>query len=144
MRHLLLPCHWSQRTQIVPDLIKCYGVCGRTIIFSETKNDANELAGALSEVNGARALHGDIPQSQREVRGLWLGSSRAGDAPGSQRVGAGWVSRGRLHHPCTAGRRPLKFCCRPDHWARGFESGAQHRAPSPGTGREHTCTSPSK
>lgn len=70
VRHLLLPCHWSQRNTIVPDLIKCYGVCGRTIIFTETKNDANELAGALSEMIGARALHGDIPQSQREVRCL--------------------------------------------------------------------------
>lgn len=42
-------------------------MCGRTIIFTETKNDANELAGTLSEINGARALHGDIPQGQREV-----------------------------------------------------------------------------
>lgn len=25
VRHLLLPCHWSQRNTIVPDLIKCYG-----------------------------------------------------------------------------------------------------------------------
>ena len=27
VRHLLLPCHWSQRNQIVPDLVKCYGGC---------------------------------------------------------------------------------------------------------------------
>ncbi|EFN57631.1 hypothetical protein CHLNCDRAFT_20835, partial [Chlorella variabilis] len=67
VRHLLLPCHWSQRSQIVPDLVKCYGVCGRTIIFTETKNDANELSGTLAESFGARALHGDIPQGQREV-----------------------------------------------------------------------------
>ncbi|KAL4859742.1 DEAD-box ATP-dependent RNA helicase 7 [Chlorella vulgaris] len=67
VQHLLLPCHWSQRSQIVPDLVKCYGVCGRTIIFTETKSDANELAGQLAETTGARALHGDIPQNQREV-----------------------------------------------------------------------------
>ena len=42
-------------------------MCGRSIIFTETKNDANELASLLSESIGARALHGDIPQSQREV-----------------------------------------------------------------------------
>lgn len=67
MRHLLLPCHWSQRPTVVADLVRAYGACGRTIVFTETKNDANELAGALSEGCGARALHGDIPQSQREV-----------------------------------------------------------------------------
>ena len=42
-------------------------MCGRSIIVTETKNDANELASLLSESIGARALHGDIPQSQREV-----------------------------------------------------------------------------
>lgn len=47
---------------MLPDLVKCYGACGRTIIFTETKKDANELTNVLSESNGARALHGDIPQ----------------------------------------------------------------------------------
>lgn len=37
---------------------------GRTIIFTETKESASELAGSLA---GARALHGDIQQGQREV-----------------------------------------------------------------------------
>ncbi|QHO56480.1 DEAD-box ATP-dependent RNA helicase [Arachis hypogaea] len=37
---------------------------GRTIIFTEKKESASELAGLLP---GARALHGDIQQSQREV-----------------------------------------------------------------------------
>ena len=37
---------------------------GRTIIFTETKESASELAGLLP---GARALHGDIMQAQREV-----------------------------------------------------------------------------
>ena len=52
---------------MVTDLVKAYGACGRTIVFTETKNDANELAGALSDATGARALHGDIAQAQREV-----------------------------------------------------------------------------
>ena len=67
VRHLVLPCHWSQRPQVVADLVKAYGVCGRTIVFTDTKNDANDLAASLAETTGARALHGDIPQSQREV-----------------------------------------------------------------------------
>lgn len=38
---------------------------GRTIIFTETRGYASELAGILP---GARALHGEIQQSQREVK----------------------------------------------------------------------------
>ncbi|RMZ55935.1 hypothetical protein APUTEX25_004359 [Auxenochlorella protothecoides] len=67
VRHLLLPCHWSQRAEVTQDLVKCYGALGRTIIFTETKRDADELAAQLSETVGARPLHGDIAQSQREV-----------------------------------------------------------------------------
>ncbi|CAH2043891.1 unnamed protein product [Thlaspi arvense] len=37
---------------------------GSTIIFTETKDQASELSGLLP---GARALHGDIQQSQREI-----------------------------------------------------------------------------
>ena len=62
VKHLVLPSHWSQRNQMLPDLVRCYGACGRTIIFTETKKDANELTNVLSETCGARALHGDIPQ----------------------------------------------------------------------------------
>lgn len=67
VRHMLLPCHWSQRATLVTELVKCYGLCGRTIVFTDTKNDANELATALAEGVGARPLHGDIAQGQREA-----------------------------------------------------------------------------
>ncbi|KAG0598099.1 hypothetical protein M758_12G046000 [Ceratodon purpureus] len=66
VKHLLLPGHYSMRTQLVQDVISCYGSGGRIIVFTETKNDASELAGALKS-GTARALHGDIPQNQREV-----------------------------------------------------------------------------
>lgn len=64
VQHLLLPSHWSQRSSLVSELVKCYGAGGRTIVFTETKRDANELTESLAD--GARALHGDIPQNQRE------------------------------------------------------------------------------
>lgn len=94
VRHLVLPCTRSARAQLIPDIISCYSqfvtlgpllfclftfLCilssklyiyvnfrsgGRTIIFTETKESASELAGLLT---GARALHGDIAQAQREV-----------------------------------------------------------------------------
>ncbi|XP_020208765.1 DEAD-box ATP-dependent RNA helicase 7 [Cajanus cajan] len=64
VRHIVLPCTGSARSQLIPDIIRCYSSGGRTIIFTETKESASQLAGTLP---GARALHGDIQQAQREV-----------------------------------------------------------------------------
>ncbi|TKY51219.1 DEAD-box ATP-dependent RNA helicase 7 [Spatholobus suberectus] len=64
VRHIVLPCTGSARAQLIPDIIRCYSSGGRTIIFTETKESASQLAGMLP---GARALHGDIQQAQREV-----------------------------------------------------------------------------
>lgn len=62
VRHLVLPCHWTQRSSIVADMVRSHGCAGRSIIFTDTKKDANELTASLSEVCGVAALHGDIPQ----------------------------------------------------------------------------------
>ncbi|KEH26427.1 putative RNA helicase [Medicago truncatula] len=64
VRHIILPCSSTARAQLIPDIIRCYSSGGRTIIFAEKKESASELAGLLP---GARALHGDIQQSQREI-----------------------------------------------------------------------------
>ncbi|KAL1550800.1 DEAD-box ATP-dependent RNA helicase 7 [Salvia divinorum] len=64
VRHFVLPCSVSARAQLIPDIIRCYSSGGRTIIFTETKDSASTLSGVLP---GARALHGDIQQSTREV-----------------------------------------------------------------------------
>ncbi|XP_038876470.1 DEAD-box ATP-dependent RNA helicase 7 [Benincasa hispida] len=64
VRHIVIPCSDSERSRLIPDIIRCYSSGGRTIIFTETKESASELAGLLP---GARALHGDIQQSQRSV-----------------------------------------------------------------------------
>ncbi|TMX00651.1 hypothetical protein EJD97_000399 [Solanum chilense] len=64
VRHIIIPCSSSARSQLIPDIIRCYSSGGRTIIFTETRGYASELAGILP---GARALHGDIQQSQREI-----------------------------------------------------------------------------
>ncbi|KAL7183924.1 hypothetical protein ACSBR2_026155 [Camellia fascicularis] len=63
VRHIIIPCSSSARAQLIPDIIRCYSSGGRTIIFTETKDSASGLAGILP---GARALHGDIQQAQRE------------------------------------------------------------------------------
>lgn len=64
VRHIVIPCSASARAELIPDVIRCYSSGGRTIIFTETKESASQLAGSLP---GARPLHGDIQQSQREV-----------------------------------------------------------------------------
>ncbi|KAK1392842.1 RNA helicase [Heracleum sosnowskyi] len=64
VRHIVIPCSSSARAQLIPDIIRCYSSGGRSIIFTETKDSASQLAGILP---GARALHGDIQQATREV-----------------------------------------------------------------------------
>ncbi|XP_050221579.1 DEAD-box ATP-dependent RNA helicase 7 [Mercurialis annua] len=64
VRHIIVPCSQSAILQLIPDIIRCYSSGGRTIIFTEKRESANELAGLL---DGARALHGEIQQSQREI-----------------------------------------------------------------------------
>ncbi|KAI9501276.1 P-loop containing nucleoside triphosphate hydrolase protein [Coemansia spiralis] len=58
---------WKTRHDIVADLVAVYGKAGRSIIFTETKADANNLAVSSKFSKGAQALHGDIVQSQREL-----------------------------------------------------------------------------
>ena len=44
------------------------GSTGRAIVFTETKNEANELAlGDKLGKNACQVLHGDIAQKQREI-----------------------------------------------------------------------------
>ncbi|EMP40574.1 Nucleolar RNA helicase 2, partial [Chelonia mydas] len=68
VEHLAIECHWSQRAAVIGDVIQVYsGSHGRTIVFCETKRDANELALNASIKQDAQSLHGDIPQKQREI-----------------------------------------------------------------------------
>ncbi|KAF5947624.1 hypothetical protein HYC85_013581 [Camellia sinensis] len=69
VRHIIIPCSSSARAQLIPDIIRCYSrlvvsVEGALLFSPETKDSASGLAGILP---GARALHGDIQQAQREV-----------------------------------------------------------------------------
>ncbi|MBN3295773.1 DDX21 helicase, partial [Amia calva] len=68
VEHLAIECHWSQRAAVLGDVIQVYsGSHGRSIIFCETKKEANELALNASIKQDAQSLHGDIPQKQREI-----------------------------------------------------------------------------
>ncbi|XP_068587280.1 nucleolar RNA helicase 2 [Cebidichthys violaceus] len=68
VEHLAIACHWSQRAAVIGDVIQVYsGSHGRTIVFSETKKDVNELSMNASIKQNAQCLHGDIVQKQREL-----------------------------------------------------------------------------
>uniref|UniRef100_A0A8C3SVB2 RNA helicase n=1 Tax=Chelydra serpentina TaxID=8475 RepID=A0A8C3SVB2_CHESE len=68
VEHLAIECHWSQRPAVIGDVIQVYsGSHGRTIVFCETKKEANELALNASIKQDCQLLHGDIPQKQREI-----------------------------------------------------------------------------
>ncbi|KAJ2609736.1 hypothetical protein H4S08_003926 [Coemansia sp. RSA 1365] len=58
---------WKMRQDVVADLVALYGKAGRTIIFTETKANADKMAVSSKFSKGAQALHGDIAQSQREL-----------------------------------------------------------------------------
>lgn len=52
----------------VNDCLAVYGSAkGRTIVFCETKKECNELIVSPAVKVECQALHGDIPQSQRET-----------------------------------------------------------------------------
>ncbi|XP_004701442.1 nucleolar RNA helicase 2 [Echinops telfairi] len=68
VEHLAIKCHWTHRAAVIGDVIRVYsGYQGRTIIFCETKKEAQELSQNTSMKQDAQSLHGDIPQKQREI-----------------------------------------------------------------------------
>eukprot|EP00002_Diphylleia_rotans_P018435 TRINITY_DN3569_c0_g1_i1.p1 TRINITY_DN3569_c0_g1~~TRINITY_DN3569_c0_g1_i1.p1 ORF type:complete len:721 (+),score=180.81 TRINITY_DN3569_c0_g1_i1:65-2227(+) len=67
LSHLCCIAPARERPDVVADLVKFYaGSFRRTIIFTDTKAEANEVA-QHSGMDGCQVLHGDIPQNQREV-----------------------------------------------------------------------------
>lgn len=67
IRHAAMACHWSERNAVLGEVIQVYGGSNaRVIIFTETKKEANELLVEPSIKGACAALHGDIPQAQRE------------------------------------------------------------------------------
>ena len=67
-QHLAIQSGYHQRPSIINDVIRVHsGINGRTMIFCETKKDANELSMNKVLTVEAQVLHGDIPQQQREI-----------------------------------------------------------------------------
>ena len=69
--HICVKCPWQLKASTAADLVRVYGGAdGRTIIFCDTKKECEELTCNPKIVDcvegGIKALHGDVPQGQRE------------------------------------------------------------------------------
>lgn len=68
IQHLAIKCPYQARASTIRDVVQVYsGAHSRTLIFTETKNDANSLALSSVLKQDTQVLHGDIPQEQREI-----------------------------------------------------------------------------
>ncbi|XP_072994758.1 DEAD-box ATP-dependent RNA helicase 3, chloroplastic-like [Typha latifolia] len=61
-----LPTTATSKRTILTDIITVYAKGGKTIVFTQTKRDADEVSMSLSNSIASEALHGDISQHQRE------------------------------------------------------------------------------
>ncbi|KAJ1292887.1 hypothetical protein BS78_01G024700 [Paspalum vaginatum] len=61
-----IPLTVTSKRTILSDLITVYAKGGKTIVFTRTKRDADEVSLALTNSIASEALHGDISQHQRE------------------------------------------------------------------------------
>ncbi|KAF8387572.1 hypothetical protein HHK36_026226 [Tetracentron sinense] len=61
-----IPTTATSKRTVLSDLITVYAKGGKTIVFTQTKRDADEVSMALTNSIASEALHGDISQHQRE------------------------------------------------------------------------------
>ncbi|KAH0709961.1 hypothetical protein KY284_011388 [Solanum tuberosum] len=61
-----IACEMRQKPAVLGPLISEHAKGGKCIVFTQTKRDADRLAGAMQRTLRCEALHGDISQSQRE------------------------------------------------------------------------------
>ncbi|KAA8492593.1 Nucleolar RNA helicase 2 [Porphyridium purpureum] len=69
IEHNVIPCPPMARGDTLGDLVKVHaGTYGKSLVFCDTKRDANELAEHEKLVAlGCAVLHGDIPQATRDA-----------------------------------------------------------------------------
>jgi ATP-dependent RNA helicase DDX21 len=79
VEHKAIRCTYDERASVIGDVIQVFsGTNGQTMIFTDMKKDANELALNSCLKQECQVLHGDIQQAQREVT---LASFRQGKFP---------------------------------------------------------------
>ena len=57
----------DEKRGLLPDLVSVHSATGKTIVFTQTKREADEVAAAVASTHPSEVLHGDIPQQSREV-----------------------------------------------------------------------------
>ncbi|KAJ7323421.1 Nucleolar RNA helicase 2 [Desmophyllum pertusum] len=68
VQHLAIRCPYEARASMLSDVVQVYcGAHSRTLIFTETKNEASSLALNSILKQDTHVLHGDIAQEQREI-----------------------------------------------------------------------------
>lgn len=68
VEHKAIKCPYHERATVIRDIIQVYGgKFGKTIIFTSTKKEANELSMSSVINMESQVLHGDIQQQQREI-----------------------------------------------------------------------------
>ncbi|KAI8353748.1 P-loop containing nucleoside triphosphate hydrolase protein [Mortierella sp. GBAus27b] len=68
IRHYAIASTWQSRKDVIGDVVAVYGGNrGLTVIFTNTKAEADELGLTPKLKADAKVLHGDIPQAQREL-----------------------------------------------------------------------------
>ena len=66
IKNLAIQIPATAKRSILSDLITVHGKGGKTIVFTQTKRDADDVANAMGNLVSCGALHGDITQIQRE------------------------------------------------------------------------------
>jgi len=64
--HLAINCPYHNRVSALADILVCYGG-GQTIVFTSTKQEANQMLLSDKIKKDIEVMHGDIAQNQREV-----------------------------------------------------------------------------
>lgn len=68
VQHLAIKCGWQDRPATIANVLKVYsGQHGRSMVFCETKKEADELAVSEHIKVETHVMHGDIPQEKREM-----------------------------------------------------------------------------
>jgi ATP-dependent RNA helicase DDX21 len=67
VQHLAIECPYQNRMSALADTLIVYGNNAKTIVFTQTKQDANSLILSDKIKQDVEVMHGDIAQNQREV-----------------------------------------------------------------------------
>lgn len=57
---------YRDKPRSLVDILSVHAAGGKSIVFTRTKAGADEVAAAVNQSQLCEALHGDIPQAQRE------------------------------------------------------------------------------